>query len=81
MAQQQLEYVDKAHPYIDRQVKKSQGKDYLHSQNPMDEGLGFVFPESQDAAVIDLEMELEKTYDQRRFQSSLTNFRQYCEQD
>jgi hypothetical protein len=26
----------------------------------MDEGLGFVFPESQDSAVIDLEMEMEK---------------------
>jgi hypothetical protein len=60
MAQQQLEFVDKAHAYIDRQVKKSQVKDYLPSQNPMDGGLGFVFPESQDAAVIDLEMELEK---------------------
>jgi hypothetical protein len=41
-------------------VKKSQVKDYLLSQNPLDEGLGFVFPESQDAAVIDLEMEIEK---------------------
>jgi hypothetical protein len=60
MAQQQLEYVDKAHVYVDRQVKKSQVKDYFLSQNPMDEGLGFVFPESQDAAVIDLEMEIEK---------------------
>jgi hypothetical protein len=60
MAQQQLEYVDKAHAYIDRQVNKSQVKDYLPSQNPMDESLGFVFPESQDAAVIDLELELEK---------------------
>jgi hypothetical protein len=26
----------------------------------MDERLGFVFPESQDAAAIDLDMELEK---------------------
>jgi hypothetical protein len=60
MAQQQLEYIDEAHAYIDRQVKKSQVKDYLPSQNPMDEGLAFMFPESQDAAVIDLEMELEK---------------------
>jgi hypothetical protein len=56
MAQQQLEYVDKVHAYVDRQVKK----DYLLSQNPMDEGLGFVLPESQDAAVIYLEMEMEK---------------------
>ena len=60
MAQQQLEYVDKAHAYIDRQVKKAQSTDYLASQNPMDQGLGFVFPQSQDATVIDLEMEMEK---------------------
>jgi hypothetical protein len=35
MAQQQLEYVDKTHAnmYIDRQVKKSQVKDYLPMQS------------------------------------------------
>jgi hypothetical protein len=59
MTQQQLEFVDKAHAYVDRQVKKAQIQDYLPSQNPLVGGLGFVFPESQDAAVIDLEMEME----------------------
>jgi hypothetical protein len=40
--------------------EKLQVKDYLPSHNPVDEGLSFVSLESEDAAVIDLGMELEK---------------------
>jgi hypothetical protein len=51
-----VEYVNKAHAYIDRHMKKAQATDFLPSQNPVDEGLGSVFPESKDATMIKLNM-------------------------
>jgi hypothetical protein len=51
--------------------KKAQAMDYLPSQNPMDEGLSFVFPESQDATVIHVELNMEQQWSMTKKDFSL----------
>lgn len=71
MAQKQLDILDEAEKkvgvminhqidresYIDKQIEMAQTHDFRDTQNPMDPGLGYIFPdlpESQDATGIEL---------------------------